>query len=330
MMVQGLRNNVTKAQALTRLAPNLINPLLKEALRLCQKIDDEENRGNALAGVIPYLNESLLKDAIAIIREIQDENWRAPALVALTIRTAETESPEKAFKLIPAIFGEYPIAAAIVGIVPYLDQDQRLEALAMVQKFKDQASHIHAIESLIPFLDEPFLDEILSKALSLKNEVWQNIIIGALARRYLELGELSKAIELNQHCKSQEQRGKLITDLTSFLPENMRSEILTIAHAIDLPAHRATVLLGIAPFLSDKEFDDAVSSVLTILEQSKLDNNFRLDILIKIMILFTQRGEFHQALRIYKKSMMMAVFLKPWCGSSRFCHWITRHLLWMP
>lgn len=301
MMVQGFQNNVIKAQALTRLAPNILNPLQKETLRLCQQIDDEENRGSALAGVIPYLDETLLKDAIALIREIKDENFRAPALVALTIRTAEAENPERAFKLLPAIFGENPIASAIAGIVPYLDQDLRLEALAMVHSFKDPGCQVRALESLIPFLHDPVLDDILSKGLNLKNEMLQNIIIGAIAKRYLEIGEHQKSIELNRHCKSDEQRLKLLTGLTPFLPENLRSEILTIAQTIDVPALRASALLGIAPFLPEEAFEDALSTVVTILEQSKLDLNLRLDNFLKIMILFTQRGEFHQALNILQE-----------------------------
>jgi hypothetical protein len=301
MMVQGLRNNIIKAQLITRIAPFIVNPLQKEVLRMCEQIEDEKSRGNALAGVIPYLNETLLKDTIAAIRDIKDESFRAPSLVALTIRTAEAENPEKAYKLIPAIFGENPIASAIVGIAPYLNQDLRLEALAMVGKFKDPGSLVRALESLIPFLDEPDLEEVLSKPLTLKNEVLQNIIIGAIARRYLEIGEPAKAIALNQYCKSDEQRVKLLTDLIPFSPESLRSEILNIAHAIEKSTHRASVLLGIAPFLSEETFEDTLSTVITILDQSKLDIGFRLDNLIKIMILFTQRGEFHQALNILQE-----------------------------
>lgn len=300
-MVWASQNNIIKVQGLARLAPNLSPSLLKEAIRLCQQINNEEHRGNALAGIIPYLDDTLLKDAIGTIREIKDENLRAPALVALTIRTAEAENPDKAFRLILAILGENPKAAAIAGVVPFMNDDQRAEVFEIVKKFKDPGSQARALESLIPFMNKPDLDDILPSVQDIKNEAWFNILIKAIAKRYIEINEPAKAIELVQLSKSPEYRIKLLIDLIQLLPLHFRGQILTIAQAFDLPAQRISALFGIAPALKGEELATAISIAIDNIVQHKQDRNLRMADQTKLLALLTQQGEYSSAFKILRE-----------------------------
>ena len=295
-IVRAFHNNAQKAQALTGLAPYLPNALMRDSLHWLQQIGNEESRSQALVGLIPHIREPMLKDALAAAREIKDERLRAPVLVELTIRTATQGDPIKALQLIHAILGENHKASAITGIAPYLKEEQRYEALGIGQKFKDGASQVRAQEGLVPYLYEPVLQDILLKAHRLKNEVWQETIFRALIKRYSELGEPSKSIEIIQQCASQEQRARLLVDLVPLLPDEMRKEALEIALDISTPSFQAKALAGLAPYLSESDLLEALSSTLKLTNQGWLGANLRSETLVTIISLLAERGDLERSL----------------------------------
>ncbi len=298
-IIRAFQDQNKKATAIAGLAPYLPNALQRDCFQWLYQLN-EESRSKALVGLIPHLRETLLKDALSAAREIKDETLRAPVLVELSICTAATGEPAKALKLIQAILGENFKASAIHGLAPFLTNEQRYEALGIVQTFKDLNSQNRAYEGLIPFLHDPILTEILDEANLLKSESSQSTILRAAAKRFLELGETTRSIEILRKCTSQEQRARLLIDLTSLWPEAFRSEILTMTLALEKPEFLTNALAGLLPYLGQTALLDALYVVIQLPAQGRLGVNLRDEILIQIGSILAQRGDIDKSLSIIR------------------------------
>ena len=298
-LIRAFHDQNKKATAIAGLAPYLPIALQRDCFQWLDQLN-EESRSKALVGLIPDLRETLLKDALSAAREIKDETLRAPVLVELSIRTAATGEPAKALKLIQAILGEDFKASAIQGLAPNLTDEQRFEALGIVQTFKDLNSQNRAYEGLIPFLHDPILTEILEEAYLLKSESSQSTLFKAVAKRYLDLGETTRSIEIVRKCTSQEQRARLLFDLASLWPEEFRSEILTITLALEKPELLTNALAGLLPFLGQTALLDALYAVIQLPAQGWLGANPHAEILIQIGSILAQRGDRDRSLSILR------------------------------
>jgi hypothetical protein len=298
-LIRTFQDQNKKATAIAGLAPYLPNALQRDCFQWLNQLN-EENRSKTLVGLIPHIRETLLRDALSAAREISDETFRAPVLVELSIRTAATGEPAKALKLIQAILGENFKASAIQRLAPFLTDEQRYEALGIVQTFKDLNSQNRAYEGLIPFLHDPILTEILDEAYLLKSESSQSTIFKAAAKRYLDLGETIRSIDIVRKCTSQEQRSRLLMDLAPLWPEEFRSEILTVTLALEKPELLTNALGGLLPYLGQTALLDALYAVIQLPAQGWLGTNPRTEVLIQIGSILAQRGDIDRSFSILR------------------------------
>jgi hypothetical protein len=299
-LIRGFHDQSKKSMAISGLAPYLPNALQRDCIQWLDQLN-EENRSKVLAGLIPHMRETLLKDALSAARDIKDETLRAPVLVELSIRTAATGEPGKALKLMQAILGENFKASAVQGITPFLTDEQRYETLGVIQAFKDLNSKNRAYDGLIPFLYDPILTDIMEKAQVLKPEGSQSTIYKAVAKRYLELGEAARSIEIIKKCTTQEVRAKLLMDLAPLWPEALRSEILTLTLALDDPELLASALAGFLPFLGHTALLDALYIVIQLPAQGWLGVNHRAELLNQMCSLLVQRGDVERSFAILRE-----------------------------
>ncbi len=298
-LIRAFHDQNKQATAIASLAPYLPHALQRDCFQWLDQLN-EESRSKALVGLIPHLRETLLKDALSAAREIKDETLRAPVLGELSVRTAATGEPAKALKLIQAILGENFKASAIQRLAPFLTDEQRYEALGIVQTFKDLNSQNRAYEGLIPFLHDPILTEILDEAYLLKSESLQSTIFKAAAKRYLDLGETARSIEIVRKCTSQEQHSRLLMDLASLWPDEFRSEILTMTLALEKPEFITNALAGLLPYLGQTALLDALYAVIRLPAQGWVGVNPRSEILIQIGSILAQHGDIDRSLSILR------------------------------
>lgn len=296
-MVKAFRSDEKRGKALAGLAPYLPIALQRDCFLWLQGLR-EDTRSRLLAILIPHIHEPLLKDAIAAARDIQDESLRAPVLVAVITRLAALGNPSQALKLVPAVVGEQFKAAALSGLSPYLTEEQLYEALGIAQSFKDEVNQAHAQEGLITFLHDPLLEKCLEKALGFKNETSQRSLLRAILKRYLELGEYTRPLNILRRILSQEQRARLLSDLAPSLPENLVHDAFSLALELTSPESLGVALRGLLPRLSHADLGEALATALRLPVQGWLGANWRSEILCKIIPLLAEHHEFDQALAI--------------------------------
>ena len=160
-----------RAQAISRLAPQLPESLLPGALEVTRNINDESSRASALSALAPQLPE-LWPEALKVTRNINDESYRASALSALAPQLPESLLPE-ALEVTRNINDESYRASALRALAPQLPESLLEAAFQDINDIKDLFHQASALSAFLNRLD------------MLKPESWQEKlrILGARQRQ---------------------------------------------------------------------------------------------------------------------------------------------------
>ncbi|MCK4792265.1 MAG: hypothetical protein KAV87_51520 [Desulfobacteraceae bacterium] len=224
-----------KADALTKLAPHLSEPLLKSALQIAQAIQGQRERGAALAGLIPWLAElGHAQEALNITRAIDYQFHRAAALVGLVRHLPLSLLPEAQQIAIELEFAG-DRAKALTAIAPRLSDPLKTEilrkALESVRAIEpkpwgEDSQKVIALIALASHLNGPLLHEALGIAYKIHYGFERGKALAGLIPRLAKLGHTQEALNKTRSLEFAGDRAKALTAIAPRLKDPLKTEIL--------------------------------------------------------------------------------------------------------
>jgi len=188
-IVAEFENQRNREVALSRLLPRLAqlgSP--QEALTQALWIKDERLRSEAIAGIAPYLDIEGLRKAVQVQQMINDVHAQREAVVQLAAYAPEALLPEALAAIKAGINAEtQELALARLGKRGHTVCQQTLNGLKALE---NETSRAKALLMLAPFLEAPYREEAVRKALDTEwyiGDRWW--AVQALTRLISALGE---------------------------------------------------------------------------------------------------------------------------------------------
>jgi hypothetical protein len=224
----GDSEKAAQVRLLASLAPYHPDPLLQEALRSAQVIDNPWKRIAALVELIPYLppqeRQPVLQEAIDIARAQRSSNiWYE---------------------------GEVDLIPGLIKLIPSLTEPLQREMLAFIQEHKE----ISLLEALIPRLSEPLLGEALAAARTSTDARGAAKALTMLALHLPEqeqLAVLEEALSMTRAIGDNNERAKALAALALHMTAEdqlpLLHVVLNMARVLEDSGERAKLLDALTP-----------------------------------------------------------------------------------
>ena len=241
-----------------------------QGLAYARQVPEPGQRAEALTGLAPHLLEAecaeALREALAAAWAMESEWRQAEALAGLAPRLAELGHLQKALATTRAIQRSDHRAKALAGLAPYLPQPLLEEALAAARAIRDKYWRARALAGLAPYLPKALLWKALVAARAIGDERWRARALAGLAPRLAELGHPQEALAVARAIESEWRRAEALAGLSPHLPEAERVEVLgealVTAQAIRDEDNRAEALAGLAFYLIESEREQVLEEAL--------------------------------------------------------------------
>jgi hypothetical protein len=251
-----------RSKALAWIGSNVSEPkkteVLREALTVATKIDDEFYKDKALETIVYKLNN--LQVALEIVHEIRNDGIKSRAFVAIVPHLPENLLGE-ALKIVGEIKDELKRKEALIAIVPILPENLLKEAHKVARKIEDEIYRDKALESIASTLDDPHL------ALEIVHEIRnEGVKYSALTAIIPNLPEnlLGKALKVVRHMEFAWFKRELLIAIAPLLPENLIVKALTVACGGSRDRDRNEALIAIAPCIPENLLGQALKVVREI------------------------------------------------------------------
>jgi hypothetical protein len=225
-----------------------------QALATVLEIQDADTRAIALIDLIPHLPDELrdeaIQQALTAIRANPDENEQVRIL---------TGNPQ-GFPGAPEVGGigyiDYHVTRSKNrhGLIEYLPDELKAEALEIVLSIQDDGVQIEALVDLAPHLPEALIGRTLSAALSLiQTIVDEEMRANALTQLSPNLPDelIQNALSVVKGIKGGITRSHALTALLPRLPQSLLGESLGIASMVNDQASRSGLLEHMIPMLTN-------------------------------------------------------------------------------
>lgn len=174
---QGVDQRGEQVWALVEVAPHLADSerseVCQQIISAGQRIwpTDESTYGWALASLAPQLSEPLARQALEIAHHIANNYYRAKALAGLLARLVELGCAEEALQVAGAVEDGEGRAVVLERLAPYLPESLLLQAVEMAEgvpeldSYSSNSPQASVLMALIPRLPEPLRAPIQEQAL---------------------------------------------------------------------------------------------------------------------------------------------------------------------
>jgi hypothetical protein len=228
-----------KAQALTKMAPNLDEEHLRQALEAAGKLYVAEDRAEAIVGLSPHLSEKLLRRALTIVGSMKHAVHQVEPLAVITRLLPEGKIKEQLEIVMTTAMREYDSQAArseaLARLAPHLPDGQLRLALSESRRIDDEKRQVKAMA---------IMAAVMSPAQR------------AEAARHVH--QKAQAID------TERDRFEALVYVTPLIAETIGvEEALGIALSIEHPDHCAWALTGLFPRLLADKRDEILMKVLT-------------------------------------------------------------------
>jgi hypothetical protein len=285
---------VLRARQLAHAGIHLAGPLktevLREALAVVLKFEDEYYQSRVLPIFVSHLTPELLGEVLGK-RSAADESARTKILSDLALHLASTGALEE--KLLPEAlaailalperedFDKSPRAEGLIILAPYLPDSLRAEALGVVQAMPqtredEKILRVKSLIDLFPYLSDHFREKIIQDILSGIRELpkdkpidkdWPKLM------GYHGLQQLPKPFQTKvwqeilaviEAVPVEEWRGSALIALTPALPGNLKETALIIVKGLTQEETRMRNLVKIVPYLPDNLLPEAWAILSTV------------------------------------------------------------------
>ncbi len=269
MVALSLPHPTARARALTGILPTLTaaeerTALLTKILTEIRAIGDPAARAQVLADLGPALPSELIPEAWKIVQTLPEDFHQARALVGMAPRLTPAQRME-AFAAARAIPWESHRAALLARLAPYLPPKSQQEILNTLRALQDKPSRIQALIHLAPWIPSPEREKCAREALATLRIIQDDFY---RAQTIAELGpglspELAaEAVAAARSLERGLNRTVALIGLARHLPSGLLWEALTAAHTVTAPSDRIRLLVQIAPCLEFDERNKALEEAL--------------------------------------------------------------------
>jgi hypothetical protein len=306
---------------------SLDDELRLKALSIAGKLNgDSHFRARVLIDFASRLNNDklkydLVKEALDIAKNIiksksethawllgnliTNESLCADILLNLAPHINNDEQKEEALSIIDEIKDEYSHARALIALAPYLNidlKDKALQrALPIARKIKAESDRANVLTALLPNLNDETKEKVLQEVLSITREIKDEPDHGSRFRR----GDSNESKRINALVA-------LMPPLNKELKEKVLQEALSITDEIKDKSTRINALSAIASQLDGERKAQVLQEALTIAGEIKEESK-HVNALITIAPCF---DNLKQKTRILQKALSMMGVIKEVEGSS--------------
>jgi hypothetical protein len=255
------------------LKENLKTEALQRALSAANEVQDDDSIFRVLVALAPHLNDQLEKQALSIAYKVKDAFLSVKSFLVLTLSLSEELKKkviQEAFSVVCEIKKESVRAEAISTIVPYLNEDQKMQILSTMSEFGNESIRADILSALSPHLSKNLECQALSVALAIKDEY---DCISALSNLTPYLTEQLKDQSFQRilnitHRIDETVCARALSVLAPHLNDKLRKQALSTAHKIKDEFARAHALAVLVPYLQGKIKDQTLLSIHNIKSES--------------------------------------------------------------
>ena len=247
-VAKGVRDEYWRADALIALTAHFPE-VLPEALNAAKAIQDEEYRAEALKELASHLPEVLLHQALDYARGLGDEQDRAEALILFVFNLPEVFLDQELLSYVPRIGHEYLQHYTLLGLAPHFPE-LLPETLDYFRALESESKGAGGLIGLAPYLPE-LLPEALDRAKAIRDQNQRADVLIGLAPYLPEL--LPQALDLARGIRDEYKRANALITLAPHFPEAFESlltEALEVSRAIR-NQFRAHAFIALAPHLPE-------------------------------------------------------------------------------
>jgi hypothetical protein len=269
----------------------LAHDAFEDALAAIRKIKYETARADAITKLAPNLPSDLLVEALAVANETLEGYWCFRGLTALAPYLLPDLRQVVLSDALTIAYGlkdydsdqQWQPVAAITMLVPHLPQDQHRgvlsDALAIVSMMSKDFNRARALTRLAPLLPPDMLEKALAAARGIQDEIDRGLALGGLAP-HLSPDErpaaLAEALAVGTKVQDDDPDywADVLIQLTPILPVDLLDDALVVANSLQSSYEYLRVLTQLAPHLSP----ELLATVLAEVRASPrdFDSAFRL------------------------------------------------------
>jgi hypothetical protein len=251
-LISGIRREMERSAALSRLAEHLPEEFLGDAASMAKNIDHPYYRSQALASLARRLPAEVVKEALRAVKAIYDRRERASALAALAkylpIRMRQRALSD-ALAAAKSIGYEVRRAEALTALslnLPLREKKVAIrEAFAAAVSCVEEHERAHAIASLAPLLPAKLMADAVSATAAIRGEMYRGKALEALVS-YLPAELTDAGLAATKTIHNGGYRSNVLVALAPRLPARLLGEAVLSARLIDDLYHRATALTALA------------------------------------------------------------------------------------
>ncbi len=174
-----------KAEALSKITPLLPGLIVIRVLNMARIMTYEECQVKVLMGVgqISHISPEILENALSIVSNINDEECRVKALAALSLKLSdELKSTllHEALGIVRTIQNESYLVEVLCSLIPFLQDEFLEEALMAYTLLSSENNKIHLIKTIAPYAPEALQRKILEVVKDLKSDMGRIDVLFAI------------------------------------------------------------------------------------------------------------------------------------------------------
>jgi hypothetical protein len=238
-------------------------PLLCQALRDSQAIENLTWKGVAVRALAPHLPESLLREALDIARRLDpfSSHFRDDALEAVATCLANMGDGTGALDAIRTMWIDFYRPRTLATIAPHLSQDQLQQALVIAQDIKDPYWKAEAAGLLVSYAPDHQQASILLQALADQqiDDTDDRAMSLATLAIYLPEVRQREALATLRQIKDHFWRSEALVVLAPHLPDALIEEAYNLAVGLNNDKYEIRAVTALAPRLSPHILEQAFS-----------------------------------------------------------------------
>ena len=284
-VVQAIKNQEDRTQALIQLAPLLQDQSLTEALAITRQIGDAKYRARTLAAFVVRLpqneQEPVLREALATTQAIgarlslnlpEADQVCAEVLAALAAHLPANLLPAALAIVHMIAFGENR-AMALVALAPHLPLERRSEVLSLVEAIANENIRAKVLVDLAPYPSTELLNQAFAIAHTMSDKRSRLQALVGLALRLQQQTErapvLREALAAEREIGDERRQEQTVAELTIAVATlDHAKDAYKMVQAIKHEEIRLQTLIVLAPYLP-KELLTATLTTVRAIEVGK-------------------------------------------------------------
>lgn len=250
-----IRHEGTRLRALARVAALLGDEEIDAVIDSVGRLDDDRLRLATLGSVVSGAGDALRRRLLARARAELANDGDSELLEVLVTCLDEPERSSVLGELLDRVrhIGDAPERAMLLaGLFPRLGKEERVAALAEVNRLDDASARAHALELVVPHLAPGEVAETLEFAVQLSPEALRARLLEALAAS--SGGRHAVRVLAAAHAVDDDRlKAHLLVSLAGLLPAADRVRVVAAAEGIRDEQVRAKTLERVAPLLPEAE-----------------------------------------------------------------------------